>query len=375
MAPPLVSDALSGALDSSTSRIGAMVDQARERIRERARDAVRGGVSAVSSSRAAAPTAQPPLTPKPLPSPQGDHPIAIRLRNGRNVQAVLTPAVARRSDLEALSRASAENDRRCFSALRRQRDTIHRLARTQRELAAKVEALQKRADDAVVALSRGMAQSSRQLRQVAEQGEKLLAEAGSAAKTAAGQLQQQIRTFASAQQAQNLTNVIGTAQATAYGDHGSVLSRNNVLLTGNQLLWTMLPTLSRAFGGSASTSMLLGWLAPLGTLVAGYAAVGSSVPEREPQRFITGIEVFEGGQTEDRDVPLRDRVPGDVFDRLRNRTDVPVTVTLLDATLDSDEVVRVAARVEDGTLKIRFLQLRRSRARVAWLIDTGVNGG
>jgi hypothetical protein len=51
-------------------------------------------------------------------------------------------------------------------------------------------------------------------------------------------------------------------------------------------------------------------------------------------------------------------------------------VTLLDATtLDTDDTVRVAARVEDGTLKIRFARLQRSRTRVAWMIDTGVNGG
>jgi hypothetical protein len=311
-----------------------------------------------------------------LPPPAGNRPIAIRLRSGRKVQALLTPAVARRSDLEALSRASAENNRRLYSALRNQRDVIDRLARSQRELAARVEGLQKQADDAVVSLSRGMTQSSRQLRQVAQQGQKLLAEAGSAAKTAAGQLQQVLTLASSTQQAQNLTNVVGTAQATAYGERGSVLSRNNVLLTGNQLLWTLLPALSRAFGASANASLLLAWLAPLGTLVTGYAAVGSSVPEHEPQRFITGVEAFEGGGTTDLDVPLRGRIPDDAFDRLRNRTDVPVTVTLLDATtLDTDDTVRVAARVEDGTLKIRFARLQRSRTRVAWMIDTGVNGG
>lgn len=370
MAPPMVPDTLSAALDASTSKIGGLVAQARERISDRARDAVRS--RATGPGARTAPAA--PVTATPLPTPGIERPVAIRLRNGKQIRAVLAPGVAQRSDLEALTRATAENNRRLFGALQSQRDVIDRLERSQRELTARVETLQKRADDAVVALSQGFERSSKQLRQVAAQGQKLLAETGSAARTAAGRLQQ-VQAFAATQQAQNLTNVISTAQATAYGERGSVLSRNNVLLTGNQLLWTLLPTLSRAFGASANTSLALGWLAPLGTLVTGFAAVGSSVPETEPQRFITGIEVFEGGEITEREVPLRGRVPDDVFDRLRNRTDVPVTVTLLDATLESDEFVRVAARVEAGTLKIRFVKVQKSRTRVAWMIDTGVNGG
>ena len=56
----------------------------------------------------------------------------------------------------------------------------------------------------------------------------------------------QLRAFES--QVQQVTGVVNSVQATAYGDRGSVLTTNNLLLAGNQLFWTLLDPLLRQLG-------------------------------------------------------------------------------------------------------------------------------
>ncbi len=281
------------------------------------------------------------------------------------------PPDSRPNALATIAQAAAENDRRAFAALQRQRGAIERLKRSHEALERKVERLQQQADSAVASLADRLQRSTEQVRDLSAQSRNMLAETGAAAKTAAAQLQQ-VQSVAVTQQAQNLTNVIGAAQATAYGERGSVLATNNLLLTGNQLLWTFLAPLSQVLGASVATSTTLACLAPLGSLFTGYVAVGSRVsePEPEPERFVTGVSAFDPGtllQTES----LRDYVSEDLFKKLRQRDDVPVILTQLDPISEG----RFLAQVKDGTVFIVLTTTQTKRVRVAWMVDTGATSG
>jgi hypothetical protein len=360
--------------DSLTTVINEARQRARERAREAARDAARREIGALASpARRAAASSPPRAAALPIPEPAKEGPVALRLPNGRRVNAVLSPGVARRSDLAAIARVSADNNRRTFGALQAQSAAVDGLKRSQEQLVEKVAQLEKRADDAVLALTQTFSQSSRQLKELAAQGQKALTRAGTAATTA-------VQTLAVTQQAQNLTSVIGTAQAAAYGERGSVLAPNNLLLTGNQLLWTFLAPASVALGASASTAMVLALLAPIGSLVTGFAAVGRHVSERKPERFISDIAVFDVG-TLDYTESLRSRMDDDAFETFRKRTNVPVTVNSVDPIAPD----QVSAEVRDGVLHINVVSFGaifsaigrppRPRYRIAWMVDTGASNG
>jgi hypothetical protein len=363
------------AAEWTRDNLQTVVDQARERVRDRARQAFRRQVSGlVSPARGAAPARSAQVSALPLPEPGKDRPVSIRLASGRRVNAVLSPGVARRSDLAAIARATANNNRRAFGVLQAQRVALDELKRSQTQLAEKVSQLEKRADDAVLALTQTVTQSSYQLKQLAAEGQKLLTKAGTAATTA-------VQTLAVTQQAQNLTNVIGTAQATAYGERGSVLAPNNLLLTGNQLLWTFLAPMSVALGASVNTARVLALLAPVGSLLTGLAVVGSRVPDRKHERFISDIAVFDLGQV-DYTESLRGRMSDELFEKFRARTNVAVTVNSIDPIAPD----QASAEVRDGVLHINVVSFgapatvtgirgKSLRYRIAWMVDTGEANG
>jgi hypothetical protein len=363
-------DSLLNAIDADRARAAGALADARRRVRERARDALSAHFPAAEPTPQRAPSLQ-PASPQPIPSPAADRKVSMRLPSGRRVAASLSPAPARRSDLAAVAQAASENDRRAFAALQQQRGAIERLKRSQEALERKLERLQQQADDAVVSLTDRLQRSTRQVRDLSAQSRSMLGQTGTAAKTAAAQLQQ-VQSLAVTQQAQNLTNVIGTAQATAYGEHGSVLAANNLLLTGNQLLWTFLAPFSQVLGASVATSTVLACLAPLGSLVTGYAAVGSRVsePEPEPERFVTGVSAFEPGESLQME-SLRDDVSEALFKKLRQRSDVPVILTQIDDIPEG----RFLAYVKDGTVFIILTKKQAKRVQVAWMVDTGVADG
>ena len=370
MADPIGSDnPLTTVLDAGAPKVRELVDQIKERVRDRAREAAQRRAGALTAgARGAATSRLPTVAPLPLPDQAKARPVAIRLPNGRRLTAVLNPGLATRSDVAAIVRASADNNRRAFGALQAQRAAIDRLQRSQDQLAAKLASLEKRADDAVLAITDTFGQSTRQLKRLAAQGEKAIARAGTAAATA-------VRTLAVTQQAQNLTNVVSVAQSTAYGERGSVLAPNNLLLTGNQLLWTFLGPASAALGASAGTATVLSLLAPLGSLLTGFAAVGSRVSDRKRERFISGIAVFDPGKLEYTE-SLRSRLPDDAWDDFRTRDDVPVTVNSIDP-IGPDQA---SAEVRNGELRITVFTFFRARTqqvryRFAWVVDTGVSGG
>jgi hypothetical protein len=173
-----------------------------------------------------------------------------------------------------------------------------------------------------------------------------------------------------------VTAVVSSTQAAAYGERGSLLATNNLLLAGNQLFWILIDPLLRSLGisGGASPSFLT-WLAPLGTLATGHLVLGN----RQHVRFISGVAAFEG-KTPVVLEPLRSRIADGLWPEFRRRTDVPVTVTWLDPILGAD----LLAVVREGVLAIVIVRyddhslahpVPFPATRVAWMVDTGVDVG
>src|SRR5687767_14224838 len=139
MPDPMVGDlstAVADTLRGDRAGLNALAGSARQRARERAVDALMSGARNSAAGSGPAPAA------RPMPRPGPDREIQIRLPGGRRIRARISPVVARRKDLSAVARASAENTRRAFDALRRQRRVIERLSRSQDELARKLTTVQ-----------------------------------------------------------------------------------------------------------------------------------------------------------------------------------------------------------------------------------------
>ena len=343
-----------------------MLSGVRQRAQERAREELRNRPDA---RRAPGPAAAAAAAPQPTPRPGPDWPVEIRLSNGRRLRAVLTPAAARRSDLAAFGRVSAANDRQALAAIQRQGEALESLKRSHEELARKVAALQEQADRALIGLLQGLTGFEQRLQAVKAQGQELLADR-LAARTLAARQGQKLRSLAVTARIQQVTAVVNSTQAAAYGQRGSVLATNNLLLAGNQLFWTFIDPLLRSVGisGGASPSLVT-WLAPLGSLVTGHLALGN----RQHLRFISGVASFEG-KTRVFLEPLRSRIADGLWPEFQRRTDVPVTT----AWLEPMPGLGLAAAVRQGVLLIAIVPIDHDPAptgRVAWMVDTGVDVG
>ena len=129
------------------------------------------------------------------------------------------------------------------------------------------------------------------------------------------------------EQIQNVTNVVNSVQSAAYGQRGSVLATNNLLLAGNQLFWTFLDPLLQTAGITSATSpSFLARLAPLGSLLTGHVALGN----RQHVRFISGLAVFDG-TTAVALTSLRNRIGSAFWPEFRRRTNIPVTAAFVGA--------------------------------------------
>ena len=261
-----------------------------------------------------------------LPSPRPDGEVVVRLRNGRRVRARITPGVARRADLAGVARAAASNDRRAAAALRRHRAAIAELRQSREELTKKVEALERRAS-----LPFG----------------DLLPDAAA--------LQQRVRDLQAVSvktPAQAVGSVVNSLQAAAYGDKGSLLTTNNLLIAGNQLFWTLLDPVLRATGlVNAGTANVLAIAAPFATLFTGEILVGN----RQQTRFLSGVTTFDAPGTARELLAVADHLRGS----LRARTDVPVTVSALDPVAPP---FVLSGRVVNGVLEIQLIDLTPAAA-------------
>jgi hypothetical protein len=327
------------------------------------------------------------LRPQPVTVAPDDWPVQVQLAGGRRVRATFEPRLARRDDLAAVARVSAANDRRSFAALQRQRVEIRALRRSQEELSQRVKELQERSDEVVAGLLDRMSGLERSAETAVTQGQKLLAESRTARALVTGQAQE-LRSMAIKAGLDKVTAAVNTAQAAAFGQRGSLLATNNLVLLANQLFWTFLDPVLRGLGIQTGPSPgLVDFVAPLGALAAGQAALSGG----QHQRFVTGVTAFDG-TTLVVSESLRDRVADSFFPKLRERTDVPVTLSPLDPSRAT-----FTARVSDGTLtitaavppppppppppgsgSIAFALLAPEGprvVRVAWIVDLGADIG
>src|SRR5207249_770977 len=158
----------------------------------------------------------------------------------------------------------------------------------------KVTALQEQADQSLVGLVQGFSGLERHVRDVATQAEPFIATASAKGSPArpprdvypGRQLRQvrEVQALATRAQIQNVTNIVNSVQAAAYGQKGSVLATNNLLLAGNQLLWSLIdPVLQRAGVVNATSGTVLAAMAPLGSLLTGQLVFA----DRQHVRFIS----------------------------------------------------------------------------------------
>jgi hypothetical protein len=385
--------AVSDALRGDRTRLRAMVSDARQRTEDRT-------LGTTTPLAQPSPVVVPPAArPRSMPRPRPDREVEIRLQNGRRMRATIAPAIARRSDLSALARTFAGNDRRAFAALHRHRAAIARLTEAQRELADKVAALQSQADESLIGLAQGIGGLERQLRDATTQAQVAIASTAATSAFPVAQpggrsplrplrkgelrrLQARQRTWqlrqireakavAARAQIQSVTSVINSVQATAYGDKGSLFSTNNLMLAGNQLFWALLDPVLQRFGVlDATSATVMAALAPVGTLLTGQVLLG----DRQTARFISGVAVLDGDHTVVFQ-SLRGQVGEHDWPEFRDRTDVPVTINVLTPSL---KFARFRADVADGVVRIGYppgFESPFPAAQVAWMVDTGIGSG
>jgi hypothetical protein len=269
----------------------------------------------------------------------------------------------------ALSSIGADTDTvRALAAIERQRQALELLRRSHQELSKKVTALQERSERTLMTLLQELAGVNEGLRVVQVQAQTIRAQRLSAQRLAIRQ-QRQLRALATTSRLQQVTAVVNSVQGSAFGAKGSILATNNLLLAANQLLWIFLDPVLRSVGIIEGTSPSLAvWLAPLGSLVTGQLVLGN----RQHVRFISGVTRFDTQSVVFES--LRDRIADDLWPEFQRRTDVPVTVAPLDRIPGRDPI----ASVENGVLRIEIpigILHAGVTIRVAWMVDTGADGG
>jgi hypothetical protein len=330
----------------------------------------------ISDASGAEPTTiRPASTPRSAPRPEADWPVEIRLPNGRRVRATLSPPVARRHDLAELSRVVAANDKNAFDASEQQAQTLERLERSHRALTKKLVALQERADQALISLAQGLSKVKEQAATIAVQ-DKVIRQERVALNMRTRRQQQSLRAMATTAQVNQVTAVVNSTQAAAYGERGSVFATNNLLLAGNQLFWMFLNPALRSMGVLGAEPNVLTFLTPVGSLVTGHVVLGN----RQHERFISGFANFDGTSNSVK-VPLKDRLASDFFKEFRKRKNVLVTVTTVEGLSGRTPV----GSVVDGELRITanfgfdvtgaISSTTFARGRVAWIVDTGSDVG
>jgi hypothetical protein len=283
-------------------------------------------------------------------------PTQIRLAGGRKLRAQLSPDVARRADVDRLRRTSAANDRRIFRH-------VDELGRAKDDLEHRVAALEEERDQSLMGLVDAFSGLARRLESARGEQAAALArtrqELEGTARQEVKALRSELRAQASAARIQQLSSVVTSAQGAAFGQKGSILATNNLLLAGSQLLWMFLEPLLGNLG--------VPWLAPLGTLATGQLALGG----RQSQRIITGVATFPPGVSVVQ-ISLADRVASSVWPEFSRRTDVGVA--LLDEAIGNKGGFRPS--VANGTLTVTMVRGAQPNAvSVTFLVDTGIGDG
>lgn len=254
--------------------------------------------------------------------------------------------------------ATSADHRQLLDTIERQRKALRQLRESHEDLTKKVEALEKRTKSLLGVFD--------QLNALPEQRQALESQVSSA-------------------RIQQVAGVIGNVQAAAFGDAGSIFTRNNLFLAGNQLFWIFLDPVLRRLGMISGTSpSIITWLAPVGSLVTGQLALAN----QQHVRFISGVaRVTPPNVTFD---VLRDRVADGFWKEFQRRTDIAVTAVVL----DSAPFVPFA-EVREGVLRVGVTPIggdvlsppdngdvvefsaapAQTTVRVAWVVDTGAGRG
>jgi hypothetical protein len=309
--------------------------------------------------------------------------VRIQLSSGKQVRVAMAPVPARHGDLAALSRVTADNDRRAFRALRRRGKALDELAHAQSDLADRVSELEGRGDFALVGLLRGFGDLEQRMKTLATQ----LRSTDKAVKAQAEQAGSQ----ATSAQLQKVLSAVSSAQVAAFGEPGSVFSTNNLLLAGNQLLWGFIEPVLRAIGIDLGTSPgPLAYVAPVISVGTGTATAGRT----QKVRFLSGLTTFPPGSVA-QSVSLVSRIAPANRNAFARRPDVLVTARAVDdLTLpessppggggggiglathsDSEDEALLDANVVSGTLLLTLSDPLDHPVRVTWLVDTGLGGG
>lgn len=184
-----------------------------------------------------------------------------------------------------------------------------------------------------------------------------------------GQQAQAQQALQSSQMLQAALNVVGTLQTGAYGQPGGLFSTPNLLLAGNQLLWTYFDPIARHLGlpVGPSPSALAHW-APLFSLATARIVVGN----RQHVRFVSGIATF--GSDRIKLEGLRTRIASGFWSDFQRRGKIAVTAQ----ALEPFGGINVSGEVRDGTLRLAA-SVRDGNVpnglRVAWIVDTGDPNG
>lgn len=251
---------------------------------------------------------------------------------------------------------------------------LEALKRSHQQLEEKVAALQQQANLSLLDMIERLTQLGGQVRTMAVRSRAAQAAQARATrdvKSLAVRRIKELRTLQAKERVQSVRAAVTSVETAAYGQKGSVLKKNNLLLMGNQLLWTFVEPVLRSTGFvTPATATLIASLAPVGQLLTGAATLG----RQQHVRFISGVSSFEPGQqlVVER---LRPFVADALWPAFARRTGVPVTVTPLNGGATG-----FAARVQDGMLIIERTSFLLSggsggAARVAWMLDMGANVG
>jgi hypothetical protein len=236
------------------------------------------------------------------------------------------------------------------------------------ELAHKVSQLEERAGGESFEVLKHLSSLEGRVQELAVQNQASSA-ADSATRTSLAQQAKAQRALETMQTIQAAVGVASTLQSTAYGQRGSLLSANNLLLAGNQLLWTYIDPIAKFLElpvGPAPSP--LAYCAPLLSLVTARVVLG----DRQHVRFITGITEF--GPGEDVRLDLRSRIADRLWPEFQQRADVTVTAQPLGPRRN----LSVFAEVRHGTLRLNAATRDRAKLqglRVAWIVDTGEDVG
>lgn len=329
------SDAFRGDRASAHSVLAGLRERAGQRAREIGSPVTRPSM-----------VSRPTPARRPLQAPAPPRPMTARV-DGYTAAVSLRPAAARHDDLEVLRRAVADNERVAFEELAHHGAVIERLERETAALAARVDAIDQRTDQALSGVVEGLGQFKREI-----------GRAGATADVAA---------LKRAAQLQQVQGVVSSVQSAAYGEQGAVLTRNNLALAANQLAWMYAgPALQRLGLVTATQAQLLAAVAPLGSLVTG----GLTLGRRQHVRFISGVATFDGTGTPVIE-SLQPRIADAAFPDFARRTDIPVTATTLNGRPFPGTAV-----VRNGILVlVPFSTEVDFEGRVAWMVDTGANSG